>query len=234
MSSRPTPPVGTLPPVGRSHVVTAAVPTLSWLPKNYGILHDASWYPRTRHCGGAVAVFCPVILRYQVCVVPIPLRLDNAYTAERYTACVAPTARGSSADPTFGFCSGSWHFADCKGYITAQEGRQEPQDSLQGDLIRECRAMARGHAPPPPPPLLPHHRHLARRPTGSNGCGGRASRCQLPRCSGVAQSPARSPRQLLHAGLQVHDALPHARRALITFHHPYAKPPPLSAPPRPE
>ena len=47
----------------------------------------------------------------------------------------------------------------------AQEGRREPDDSLQGDLMRACRAMAGGH-PPPPPPLLPHHRHLARRPTG--------------------------------------------------------------------
>ena len=79
-----------------------------------------------------------------------------------YTAWVALTAQGPSANPTFGFRSGSWHIADCKGYITAQEGRREPEDSLQGDLIRECRAMARGPPPPPAPqPLLPHHRHLA-------------------------------------------------------------------------
>ena len=144
----PCPPVGTPPPVGRSHALTAAIPTFSWLPENYGILHDASWCPRTWRCGGAVAVFCPVTLRYQVYPVPIPLQLDNAYTAELYTAGVALTARGPSVDPTFGFRSGSWHFADCKGYITAQEGRREPDDSLQGDLIRECRAMARGHPPP--------------------------------------------------------------------------------------
>ena len=115
----PPPPVGTLPPVGRSHAVTTTVPTFSWLPENYGILHDASWCPRTRRCGGAVAVFCPVTLRYQVSSIPIPLRLVNAYTAELYTAGVALTARGPSADPTFGFRSGSWHFAVCKGYIMA-------------------------------------------------------------------------------------------------------------------
>ena len=40
------------------------------------------------------------------------------------------------AQSGFGFRSGAWHFADCKGYITAQEGRREPEDSLQGDLIR--------------------------------------------------------------------------------------------------
>ena len=148
VSPRPTSPVGTAPPVGRCHTVTATVPTFSWLPENYGILHDASWCPKTRRCGGAVAVFCPVTLRYQVYPVPIPLRLDNAYTAELYTAWVALTARGPSTDPAFGFWSGAWHFADSKGYITAQEGRREPEDSLQGDLIRACRNMTRGHAPP--------------------------------------------------------------------------------------
>ena len=106
VSPRPTPPVGTLPPVGRCHAVSAAVPTFSWLPENYGILHDASWCPKTRHCGGAVAVFCPITLRYQVYPVPIPLTLDNAYTAELYTAWVALTARGPSTDPAFGFRSG--------------------------------------------------------------------------------------------------------------------------------
>ena len=94
VSPRPTPPVSTAPPIGRCQAVTATVPTFSWLPENYGILHDASWCPKTRRCGGAVAVFCPVTLRYQVYRVPIPLRLDNAYTAELYTAWVALTARG--------------------------------------------------------------------------------------------------------------------------------------------
>ena len=112
-----------------------------------------------------MAVFCPVTLWYQVYPVPIPLRLDNAYTAELYTALVVLTAWGPSADPTFGFQSGSWHFSDCKGYITAPEGRRERDVSLQGDLIRACRAMARGHATPPPP-LLPHHVHVARHPIG--------------------------------------------------------------------
>ena len=156
VSPRPTPAVGTLQPIGRYHAVTAAVPTISRLPENFGILHDASWCPKTRRCGGAGAVFCPVTLRYQVYPVPIPLWLDNAYTAELYTAWVALTARGPSADPAFGFGSGSWHFADCKKYITAQEGRRKPQDSLQGDLIRACRDMARGHAPPPARHLYSH------------------------------------------------------------------------------
>ena len=61
---------------------------------------------------------------------------------------MALTTRGPSADPTFSFRSSSCHFADCKGYITVQEGRREPDDLLQGDLIRECRAMASGHTPP--------------------------------------------------------------------------------------
>ena len=95
-----------------------------------------------------MAVFCPVTLRYQIYLVSIPLRLDNAYCAELYTAGVALTARDPSADPTFVFRSSSWHFADSKRYITAQEGRREPDDSLQGNLIRQCRAMADGHPPP--------------------------------------------------------------------------------------
>ena len=99
---RPTPLVGTAPPVRRCQAVNATVPTFSWLPENYGILHDASWCPKTRRCGGAVAVFCLVTLRYQVYPVPIPLRLDNAYMAELYTAWVALTARGPSADPAIG------------------------------------------------------------------------------------------------------------------------------------
>ena len=141
-----------------------------------------------------MAVFCPATLRYQVYAVPIPLRLDNAYTAELYTAWVALTARGPLNDPAFGFRSGSWHFADCKGYITAQEGRREPEDSLQGDLIRACRDMASGHAPPAPPSVLAHHRHLARRPAGGGGCGGRTRCGRLPRHRGVAQSPTGAPR----------------------------------------
>ena len=115
MSSRPTPPTGTAPQVGMCPAVSAAIPTFSWLPDNYGILHDASWCPRTRRCGGAVAVFCPVTLRFQIYPISIPLRLDNAYTAELYTAWVALTARGPSADPTSVFRSSSWHFANCKG-----------------------------------------------------------------------------------------------------------------------
>ena len=50
VSPRPTPPAGTAPPpppVGCCQVVSATIPTFSWLPENYGILHDASWYPKT-------------------------------------------------------------------------------------------------------------------------------------------------------------------------------------------
>ena len=67
-------------------------------------------------------------------------------------------ARGPSADPTFTYRSSSWHFADCKGYITAKEGRRVPDDSLQGDLICECRALA-GSQPSP--------RHLYSHITGT-------------------------------------------------------------------
>ena len=229
-SPRPTPPVGTVPPVRRCQAVTATVPTFSWLPENYGILHDASWCPKTRRCGGAVAVFCPVTLRYQVYPVPIPLRLDNAYTAELYTAWVALTAKGPSADPAIGFRSGAWHFADCKGYITAQEGRREPEDSLQGDLIRSCRDMAHGHAPP-------HHlySHIAGTWLDTlldrvdEAAGQAADNC--PDAVGWL-GPLQKPRVCFsHAGIQVHDAVPHARRALLASHHTFsASPPPQRLP----
>ena len=183
--------------------------------------------PKTRRCGGAVAVLCPITLRYQVYPVPIPLRLDNAYTAELYTAWVALTARGPSTDSAFGFRSGSWHFAVCKGYITAQEGRREPEDSLQGDLIRACRDMARGHAPPPPPAI-------STLITGTwvdallDQVDAAAGRVAVT-CSDTVGwlSPLQEPRVCFsHAGLQVHDAPPHACRALLASHHAYAKAPP--------
>ena len=221
----PPPPLGTLPPVRRSHAVTATVSTFSWLPENYGILHDASWCPRTRRCGAAVAVFCPVTLRYQVYPVPTPLWLDNAYTAELYTAWVALTARGPSADRAFGFRSGLWRFADCTGYITAQEGCREPQHSLQGDLIRGCHALTRGHAPPC---------HLYSEITGTSldalldqvdaAAGQAAVNC--PDTVGWLSHLQDSRVCFSHTGLQVHDALPHARRAPVTSHHAYAKGPP--------
>ena len=154
-----------------------------------------------------------------------PLRLDNAYTAELYTAWVALTARGPSPDPAIGFRSGAWHFADCKGYITAQEGRCEPEDSLQGDLIRSCRNMAHGHAPP---------RHLYSHITGTwldalldqvdEAAGRAADTC--PDAVGWL-GPLQQPRVCFsHAGLQVHDAVPHARRALLASHHAYSTSPP--------
>ena len=71
---------------------------------------------------------------------------------------MALSVRGPSPDPGLVFQSSSWHFADCKGYITAQEGRREPDDLLQGDLIPECRAMADRH---------PHRRHLYSHITGT-------------------------------------------------------------------
>ena len=219
--SRHSPP----PPVGCCHAVSATIPTFSWLPENYGILHDASWCPKTRHCGGAVVVFCLDTLRFQIYPVAIPPRVDNAYTAELYTAWVALSARGPSADPTFVFRSSWWHFADCKGYITAQEGRREPGDSLQGDLIRECRALADSQPPP---------RHLYSHITGTwlharldqvDAAAGRSAD-SCPATVGWL-SPLQEPRICFsHAGLQVHDALPHARRALLVSHHAYAKSPP--------
>ena len=158
------------------------------------------------------------------------MRLDNAYTAELYTAWVALTAKGPSANPAIGFRSGAWHFADCKGYITAQEGRREPEDSLQGDLIRSCRDMAHGHAPP---------RHLYSHIAGTwldtlldqvdEAAGQAADTC--PDAVGWL-GPLQQPRVCFsHAGLQVHDAVPHARRALLASHHAYfASPPPQRRP----
>ena len=206
------------PPPPLADAVSAAIPTFSWLPDNYGILHDASWCPKTRRCGGAVAVFCPDTLRFRIYPVAIPLRVDNAYTAELYTACVALSARGPSADPTFTFQSSSWHFADCKRYITAQGGRREPDASLQGDLIRECRALASGQPPP---------RHLYSHITGTwldalldqvDAAAGRSADSCLAMVGWL--SPIQEPRICFsHAGLQVHDALPHARCALLVSHH---------------
>ena len=68
-------------------------------------------------------MFCPMTLRFQIQPVNIPMRMDDAHTAELYTAWVALSARGPSTYHTFNFRSKSWHFADCKGFITAQEGR---------------------------------------------------------------------------------------------------------------
>ena len=93
--------------------MSAAIATFSWHPRKYGILHD---------CNGA----------HKPDDVAEPWRyfagLDNAYTAELYTAWVALTTRGPLADPSLVFRSSSWHFADCKRYITAQEGEREPDD----------------------------------------------------------------------------------------------------------
>ena len=56
---------------------------------------------------------------------------------------MALSARGISADPNFVFRSSSWHFADGKGYITAQEGRREPDDSVaRGVTLLEVSRLA--------------------------------------------------------------------------------------------
>ena len=120
---------------------------------------------------------------------------------------MALCARGPSADPTFVFRSSSWHFADCKRYVTAQEGQRGPDDSLQGDLTRECCAMADGQPPP---------RHLYSHITGTwldalpdqvDAAAGRsADSC---RTTVGWLSPLQEPRICFsHAGFQVHDALP--------------------------
>ena len=214
----PPPPASTAPPIARCHVVPATIPTFSWLPENYGILHDASWCPKSRRCGGAVAVFCPDTWRFQIYPVNFPLRVDNAYTAELYTARVALSAQGPSADPTFTFRSSLWHSADCKGYITAQKGRREPDDSLQGDLLRACRAL--GSSQPPP-------RHLYSHITGTwfDALLDRvdtAAGLSAKGCPAAVRwlAPIQEPRIcFLHARLQVHDALPHARPAHLPSHH---------------
>ena len=154
-----------------------------------------------------------------------PLGPPPRATIASLRAIIHRAAPGPSADPTFAFWSSSWHFADCKGYITAQEGRRETDDSLQGDLIRECRAMADRHPPP---------RHLYSHITGTwldavldqvDAAAGRSA----DSCPATVGWPSllQEPRICFsHAGLQVHDALPHARCALLVSHHAYAKSPP--------
>ena len=172
---------------------------------------------------GTVAVFCPGTLRLQIYPVAFPLRVDNAYTAELYTAWVALSARGPCADPTFTLRSSSWRFAE--GYITAQEMQREPDDSLQGDLIRECRALADGQ--PPPGHLYSHITRTWLDALLDQVDAGAARSAES--CSSMVGwlTPIHEPRICFsHAGLQVHDALPHPRRALLVSHHTSAKSPP--------
>ena len=91
------------PPIACCHAISAAIPKFSRIPENYRILHDASWCPKSRRCGGAVAEFCPSTLPFEIYLVSIPMRVDNAYMAEVYTAWVALSARGPSTYPTFTF-----------------------------------------------------------------------------------------------------------------------------------
>ena len=157
VSSRPTPPTGTPPPppVGRCHAVSATIPTFSWFPEKYGILHDASWCPRTRRCGGAVAVFCPVTLRFHICPVPTPLQMDNAYTAELYTAWVALTGQPHLRFPV--------RFVALRRLQGIHHG---PRGMAGTGRLAARRPNARvpcyGRWPPShPQPLLPHRPHLA-------------------------------------------------------------------------
>ena len=100
----------------------------------------------------------------------------------------------------------------------------QEEGSLQGDLIRECRALNHGHPPP---------RHLYSDITGTwldallyqEDAAAWRSAEGYPATVGWL-SPLQEPRIFFsHAGLQVHDALPHACRALLVFHHGYAKSP---------
>ena len=61
------------PPIAQCHAVLAIIPTFPWIPEAYGILHDASWCPKSRPCGDAVAIFRPSTLRLQISPVSIPM-----------------------------------------------------------------------------------------------------------------------------------------------------------------
>ena len=77
--------------------------------------------------------------------------------------------------------------------------------------------------PPPPPPLLPPHALLDQ----VDAAAGRSAE-SCPATAGCL-SPIEAPRICLsRAGLQVHDALPQARRALLVSHHASAQ----SSPPQ--
>ena len=60
---------------------------------------------------------------------------------------MALRGRGEVKAPTFAFRASKWWFADCKSYMDTQEGQNEPDDSLPGDLIESRRLLATGHAP---------------------------------------------------------------------------------------
>ena len=80
--------------------------------------------------------------------------------------------------------------------------------------------------PPSSPPLFPHHRHLARNLLDQVDAAAGQAAVACPDTVGWL-SPLQDPCVcFFNAGLQVHDALPHARRALIASHHAYAKTPP--------
>ena len=50
--------------------------------------------------------------------------------------------------PASAFRGNNWHSTNCNSYIDAQERRNEPEDSLQGERIRAFRSLAAGHNPP--------------------------------------------------------------------------------------
>ena len=168
VSSRPSPPTGTAPPIGRCHAVSATIPTFSWLPQSYGILHDASSCPRTRRCGGAVAVFCPVTLWFQIYFVAIPLRLDNAYARGAIHGVGGPYRPRPLGRPHLRFPVQLMALRRLQGIHHGPRGT-----AGTGRLTARrpnTRVPCYGRRPPSPSPLLlPHRRHLARRPPGPSG-----------------------------------------------------------------
>ena len=233
VSSRPTPPIGTPPPpswplprgdCGHSHVLLA--PQKLWHPPQCVMVptDPALWWGR----GSILPRHSPIP--------GIPCHHTPTAGQRLHGGAVhgvgGPCRPGPLGRPAFGFRSSSWHFADCKGYIKAQEGRREPNDSLQGDLIRECRAMASGHAPP---------HHLYSHITGTwldtlldqvDAAAGQAA-VNCPATVGWL-SPMHDPRVCFsHAGLQVHDALPPHTARPARLPPSLCQDPPSSAPPCP-
>ena len=113
------------------------------------------------------------------------------------------------------------HFTDCKSYITAQEGRKELDDTLQGDLVRACRALA---VTLPTPATSSHF-------TGTwlNKLLNEVDKTAKPAAETspveiVWVQPLQQPRDCFsHAGIQVHQALPPALWAMTVAHHQAAR-----------
>ena len=144
--------------------------------------------------------------------------MDNTYKAELYTAWVTLSARGTFTCASFAFPLSSWHFAHCKGYIAAQEGRHEPDDSLQGNVLCACRALAVGQ-----PPHVHLYSHIAGTlldilPDHVDEAAGISAK-DYPATVGWLTTIQKPRIRFSYAGLQVHDALPHACEAQLGSHH---------------